>query len=135
MYSNLREQYFQATAEKLPFTFETNFQTVLFENDFKAIFPELFLTLATIFLLLYGVIYSTSIKKKYALLLNNISWLSILCLIFTCCLLINNPIKHSIIFYNTLILDDFTLFLKILVVASTSFAIIIALDYVKTRNV
>ena len=55
MYSNLHEQYFQATAaslEKLSFIFETNFQTVLFENDFKAIFPELFLTLATIFLLL-----------------------------------------------------------------------------------
>ena len=50
MYSDLHEQYFQATAaslEKFSFIFETNFQTVLFENDFKAIFPELLLTLST----------------------------------------------------------------------------------------
>jgi proton-translocating NADH-quinone oxidoreductase chain N len=99
---------------------------------FKAIFPELFLVLATIFLLLYGVIYSTSSEKKYPLLLNNMSWLGVLCLVFTCCLLVNNPIAHSIIFYNTLILDDFTLFLKILVLVSCLFAIIIVLILLAT---
>lgn len=169
MYFNLHEQYTEQTLfvqpSSYPFIFETDFQTVLFENDFKAIFPELFLVLATIFLLLYGVIYSTSSGKKYQnnqaylnegenqqaplvcptekisffqasypLLLNNISWLGVLCLVFGCCLLINNPITHSIIFYNTLILDDFTLFLKILVLASSLFAIIIALDYVKKET-
>jgi len=169
-----------------PSIFETDFQTVLFENDFKAIFPELFLVLATIFLLLYGVIYSTSKDKtnqnkkvnlnisyiaskasnkplsqtgsrlsienkfstlqrnstlypqtsfsSYPLLLTNISWLGVLCLIFSCCLMVNNPINNSIIFYNTLILDDFTFFLKILVLMSSLFAIIIALDYVKKET-
>ena len=69
MYFNLHEQYTEQTSfvqpSSYPFIFETDFQTVLFENDFKAIFPELFLVLATIFLLLYGVIYSTSSETKY----------------------------------------------------------------------
>lgn len=169
MYFNLHEQLTEQTLfvqpSLYPSIFETDFQTVLFENDFKAIFPELFLVLATIFLLLYGVIYSTSSETKYQinqtylnmsdpeqktfvqpmsylnkqslsypLLLNNISWLGVLCLIFSFCLLVNNPIVHSIIFYNTLILDDFTLFLKILVIASCLFAIVIALDYVKKET-
>jgi proton-translocating NADH-quinone oxidoreductase chain N len=196
MYFKAMEQYteqgtgIQSTPYLLdtsyPSIFETDFQTVLFENDFKAIFPELFLVLATIFLLLYGVIYSTSSDKTntnkkanlnisyltsvasnkslsqtssrlsienksstfqrnstlypqtsfstYPLLLTNISWLGVLCLVFSCCLMVNNPISHSIIFYNTLILDDFTFFLKILVLMSSLFAIIIALDYVKKET-
>ena len=76
MYFNLHEQYTEQTLFVQPSSyprwgfvltpsiFETDFQTVLFENDFKAIFPELFLVLATIFLLLYGVIYSTSSETK-----------------------------------------------------------------------
>jgi hypothetical protein len=39
------------TTEKLPSASETNLQTVSYENDFKAISPELFLALATAFLL------------------------------------------------------------------------------------
>jgi len=34
----------------------------LFENDFYAILPELYLTLSTLVLLLFGVFYSTSKK-------------------------------------------------------------------------
>lgn len=40
------------------------FNTVLFENDFKGIFPELFLVLTILLLLLYGVILSTSKEKN-----------------------------------------------------------------------
>ena len=43
------------------------FNTVLFENDFKGIFPELFLVLTILLLLIYGVVYSTSKEKKYHL--------------------------------------------------------------------
>lgn len=129
MYFNLRQNL-----EQHPFLFETNFQTFLFENDFKAIFPELFLVIITLFLLLYGVIYSTSSEKKYPLLLGNISWLGVLGFIFTFLLLSNNPITHAVIFYNTLILDDFTLFLKFIVLIGALFSVIIALDYVKQET-
>lgn len=117
--------------DEIKLTMEPNFQSLLFENDFKALVPELFLVSTTIFLLVYGVIYSTSEKKNYPLLLGNISWLGMLSLCYSLFLLNNNPISKAVVFYNTLILDDFTLFLKIVVLSGALFSILIALDYVE----
>nr|AKZ21152.1 NADH dehydrogenase subunit 2 [Prasiola crispa] len=115
-------------------TSEFDFYTFLFENDFKAILPELFLVIAVILLLVYGVIYSTSSHNKYCLLLNNISMLSLLGLIFTFSLSKENFITHASIFYNTLVLDDFTYFLKQLVICSVFFCILISLNYMKKQS-
>ncbi len=61
----------------LPWSFPgLSFQTVLLENDFKAIFPELFLTLATVFLILYGVIYrfkKTNLRSNFNKVLQSIN--------------------------------------------------------------
>ena len=113
----------------------TQFQAYLFDNDFGALFPELFLVCSVIFLLVYGVVYSTSKNKNYPILLNNISWLSILALIFTLLLIINNPIKNASLLYNTLIIDDFTKFMKILVLLSSFFSIYISIDYIKQESI
>jgi proton-translocating NADH-quinone oxidoreductase chain N len=113
----------------------TEFQGYLFDNDFGALFPELFLVSSGIFLLVYGVIYSTSKTKNYPILLNNISWLSLLALLFTILLIINNPIKNASLLYNTLIIDDFTKFIKILVLLSSFFSIYISIDYIKQESI
>lgn len=126
MYFNVHSQDFS--------TIQFNFYTFLFENDFKAIFPELFLVLACILLLLYGVILSTSKENNYPLLLNNISWLSILTLFFTFLLLKKNFITHATIFYNTLILDNFTFYLKALVLFGCLFSVLISLNYMKKQS-
>lgn len=112
----------------------TQFQAYLFDNDFGALFPELFLVTCCIFLLVYGVIYSTSKIKNYPILLNNISWLSLLAFVFTLLLIINNPIKNASLLYNTLILDDFTKFIKILVLVSSFFSVYISMDYIKQES-
>ncbi len=90
------------------------FNTVLFENDFKGIFAELFLVYNILLLLIYGVILSTSKEKKYPLLIGNIGWLGLLTLFLTFVLLIKNPYSHGLIFYNTLIIDQETQFFKII---------------------
>ena len=113
----------------------TQFQAYIFDNDFGALFPELFLVSSGIFLLVYGVVYSTSKTKNYPLILNNISWLSILVLILTIILIINNPINNASLLYNTLIIDDFTKFLKILVLWSSFFSIYISIDYIKQESI
>jgi proton-translocating NADH-quinone oxidoreductase chain N len=113
----------------------TQFIAYLFDNDFGALFPELFLVSSSIFLLVYGVIYSTSKTKNYPVLLNNISWLSILALIFTVLLIINNPVKNASVLYNTLIIDDWTIFLKVLVLLSSFFSVYISIDYIKQESV
>ena len=100
----------------------------LFENDFLALFPEIFLVSSAIFLLMYGVFFSTSQNYNYPILIQNIGWLSLLSIGLTLCLLLNNPIHQSLLFYNTLIIDDFTYFLKILLLISSFCAILISFD-------
>ena len=75
------------------YTITANYKTYLFDNDFQALFPEIFLVSAGIFLLIYGVIYSTSKDKNYPILLNNISWLTLLALVYSFLLILNNPIE------------------------------------------
>jgi len=110
------------------------FNTILFENDFKGIFPELFLVLTILLLLVYGVILSTSKEKKYPLLIGNIGWLGLLALFLTLVLLIKNPLSHGLIFYNTLIIDQETQFFKIVALVGAFFSILISLDYMKKEG-
>ncbi len=115
-------------------TINQDYKTYLFDNDFKAFLPEIFLLVAGIFLLIYGVIYTTSKKKNYPIILVNISWLSLLSLFFTLILVLNNPFINAVLFFNTLLLDDLTKFLKIVIIFSTFFCIFISFDYIKQET-
>ena len=111
------------------------YKTFLFDNDFQSLLPEIFLVIAGIFLLVYGVIFSTSKEKNYPLLLTNISWLSLLAFVFTFLLLLNSPVQNALLFYNTLVIDDFTTFIKGLILLSTFFCIFMSLDYIKQESI
>ena len=115
-------------------TAETNFKSFLFENDFKAVFPELFLVLASLLLLLYGVVWTTSPSKGYPLLLRNLNWLSLLTLLLTMLLAANTPISHGVFFFHTFILDDATFFFKILVIVGASCSLLISMDYLDRES-
>ena len=107
----------------------------LFENDFYAILPELFLITATTVLLVFGVIFSTSKDHGYPILIHTTAWLGVLTLFWTLCLLFNSPISFMVCFYNTLIIDEFTYLLKIMILLSASASILISLDYLKTETI
>ena len=102
--------------------------TLLFENDGLGLVPELFLLTSTLFLLMYGVLLSTSEKYNYPLLLQNIGGLGLLSLGGTFLLLVWNPLHQGILLYNTLILDDLTRFFKILLILSSFCAILLGFD-------
>lgn len=106
----------------------------LFTNDFQAVFPELFLISATILLLIYGVVLSTSNRYDYPVLVGNLSWLGIFSLGFTFVLLIQSPFRNSIIFYNSLLIDPFACFLKGLIIICSICAILMSLDYLKQKS-
>ena len=59
-----------------------------FDNDFKILMPELYLFTATLILLSYGVIYSTSRMLDYPIIQLNVGWLSIFSLTITLFLLL-----------------------------------------------
>ena len=124
--------FVQLTTElshSLGHTSEVNFKSFLFENDFKAIFPELFIVLASLLLLMYGVVWTTSSAKGYPLLLRNVNWLSLLSFSLTMLLAANAPISHGIFFYNTFLLDDATFFFKMVVLLGAFSSLLISMDY------
>ena len=124
---------------ELPYLIKNNFShfsfnSLIFENDIKGVFPEVFLVSVTLLLLMYGVVLTTSKTRKYPLLVGNVSGLSLLSLFFVLLLLANNPLKHGFLFYNTLFLDSSTFFAKWVVVCGTFFSLLIALDYIKLEG-
>jgi len=63
-----------------------------------------------------------------------IGWLSLWILLLTLILLYNNPIHQCILFYNSLILDDFTYIFKTLLVGSSFCAILLSISYLKQEQ-
>lgn len=77
----------------------------LFENDFYAILPELYLILSTLVLLLFGVFYSTSKKHNTPSMMQTVAWLGLFCLFCTLCILQNLPFSSMTFLYSTLVID------------------------------
>lgn len=118
---------------------EGAFDLSFFKNDFLAMFPEFFLILSTLFLLMYGVHYSTleSQTEKQIfrpILTENVGHLSLLTLLSTLLLLSNNPLNKREIFFGSFILDDFTFFFKALLILSSIFIFMISFDYLKKES-
>ena len=89
-----------------------------FENDFYGILPELFLLLSSLSLLMFGVVYSTSKEHGSPSLMKVMSWASVLCLVLTGFLLLNTPCNSMIFFSQSLLLDELSVFFKILINSS-----------------
>jgi NADH:ubiquinone oxidoreductase subunit 2 (subunit N) len=125
------------SAQAHPFLFERSilFQSSLFENDFTALLPELFLISATLLLLVYGVVYTTRAESGFPVLLRNVASLVQLALFYTLLLLLWSPIEGGIFLYSTFLVDSFTFFFKLLVLCGTFFAIEISLGSLESEEI
>ena len=93
-------------------------------DDLNFIYPELFISLTIMFLLLLGVF-----KKNSQNLIHNISVGSLL---ITGVLIYNNRIEENIFLFNSsYVVDDLSLFMKILTVVSGAFVLLISTKYLK----
>ena len=106
----------------------------IFENDVYATLPELYLVLSTLVLLLFGVFYSTSRRHGTPSVMQTTTWLGLLCLFCTFCVLQNLPFSSMTYMYTTLIMDPFGLFFKSLVLLGTGFSLLISLQYFRSEN-
>lgn len=113
---------------------QVSFSSFLFENDFLALFPEIFLVSTGIFLLVYGVLLSTSKSLNYPLASSPISWYTIATLLYTVLLISNSPINNAVLLYNTFVIDDWTQFVKIVCLLSSAGCVAISLEYIKTEK-
>ena len=105
------------------------------ENDFLALLPEIFLVNATVVLLIYGAVFSTSKKYNYPPLVRNIAWLSIFSILITILLIAAQPATTTSVCYNTFICDRFTFFCKITLLLSTASTIFMSLQYFQQETV
>lgn len=118
---------------------EDSFSVSFFKNDFLALFPELFLIICTLFLLMYGVHYSTIESKENTtlfrpILTENIGYLSMLTLVYTTILVFHSPLNNREIFFGSFIIDDFTLFFKVLLLLSSIAVFMLSFDYLKKES-
>ncbi len=113
---------------------QVSFSSFLFDNDFLALFPEIFLVSTGIFLLVYGVLLSTSKSLNYPLASSPISWFTIATLLYTVLLISNSPITNAVLLYNTFVIDDWTQFVKIVCLLSSAGCVAMSLEYIKTEK-
>lgn len=107
----------------------------MFDNDFIALLPEIFLIHAALILLIYGVVFSTSKRLNYPPLVRNVAWLGLLSICITIVLVANQPITTANVCYNTLIIDHFSYFCKIGLLLSTASILLMSLQYFKQDTV
>ena len=91
------------------------------------ILPELFLAISVMSLLMIGVF----IKKSFKL----VNLLTILSLIFTIVLVLNQPNETSKIFDDSYIIDRLSIFMKVLTLLFCTFVLLSSKDYVKNNNI
>lgn len=115
--------------------YSTDFSVFLFENDFLALFPELFLVTASIILLTGGVLVSTSLRYAKPIIVTQSSWLAIYSLVLCYALISNNNFSTGYMFYNCLVMDPMTLFLKKVLIVSAVITILISLEYNKMESI
>jgi NADH-quinone oxidoreductase subunit N len=105
-----------------------NFST-FFTNDIKMLLPEIFLATSILVLIIYGVILSANSKYNYPLLSRSVMFLSVLTLLLTSVLLINNTIGFKIIFNNIFIIDDLAFFSKIAILTASILCLLMLQEY------
>jgi len=91
------------------------------------ILPELFLSIAIMFLLMLGVF----IKKSFKL----VNLLTILSLLFAIVLILNQPNEIVKIFNESYIIDRLSIFMKVLTLLFCCFVLLSSKDYVKSNNI
>ena len=95
--------------------------------NFLPALPEIFMSVICMALLIFGVFKGD--KSTYL-----ISWLVILSLVFTSILCIFGP-NDKIIFSNIFIVDDFSIFSKVLILIGAIAALAMSLNYIRNEGI
>jgi len=107
----------------------------ILENCLQSITSETYLLTSILILIIYGVIYNTSLVNYRLVLIKNISIISIYTLLLSIFIIYHNPYIYTVTFNNTFINDNFTIAIKIIVLISAVCSILISLDYVKNQKI
>jgi NADH-quinone oxidoreductase subunit N len=107
----------------------------LFTHNFKLFLPEIFILLTSILLLFLGAFIINIRRYRYPNLVQELHYLIIFIFLVSFLLVVNNPIRNSIIFNNLLIIDDFSSGVKCVVLLATICCILISFSYLEKEGV
>ena len=102
-----------------------------FSTDLIIFLPELFFITTTLILLLWSLEFSTKLRTGNTKLTKNVVFLLIEINVITFLLLLNNLYKTEIIFYESIISDSYTIFIKGTLLFFITLFLIIAFEPVK----
>ena len=91
------------------------------------ILPELFLSLSVMFILMIGVFVKNSFKL--------VNLLTIISLLFSLVLLLNQPDEVNKVFNESYIIDKFSIFMKILTLLFALIVLLLSKDYVRFNGI
>jgi NADH-quinone oxidoreductase subunit N len=98
-------------------------------TNLELVFPEIFLSLSIMFLLILGVF-----KKNSSTLIQNIS---LIILLITAVIIFNETfsVKETLLFNNSIIIDYLSSFMKITTLLAAFLVLVISSDYLKTFKI
>jgi NADH-quinone oxidoreductase subunit N len=109
--------------------------SLLFANDIKLFFPEIFLTFAILLIMIYGVFLATSIGYNYPLISRNIYFLTLYCLFLTILLTLMNPVEFAVVFQKTFVHDDLSRIAKLFVLGSSFCCLLLSQSYLERAQI
>ena len=89
------------------------------------ILPELFISILIMSILMIGVFIKKGFKLVY--------FLTIIGLIFSIILVLNQPDEVKKVFNNSFVVDSFSIFMKVLTLSFCVFVLIFSKDYLKKK--
>lgn len=107
----------------------------MFVHDFGYLIPEIYATFSVLVLLIYGVVFTTSLNFNYPILSRNIVWMTIFILILEICMILNHSYPDKIVCNDILIIDHFSLFVKIIILLGGTGALLMSVDYLKLDKI
>nr|YP_007890617.1 NADH dehydrogenase subunit 2 [Jakoba bahamiensis]AGH24111.1 NADH dehydrogenase subunit 2 [Jakoba bahamiensis] len=108
---------------------------LMFQNDFQSMFLESYLCVALMILLVYGVIYSTSSKYSYPVLIKSVAWMCALSMVYGLFILFNTPTESKSILNSLAIHDDIAQFGKGIVLFSSISCLLISMRYFSSDRI
>jgi NADH-quinone oxidoreductase subunit N len=105
--------------------------SLIFINDIKIALPELFLVTSILVLIIHGVILTVDQKNNYSFINKSISWVSILILLLSSLIILNNPLTSSTFFNNIFINDIMSVYGKQIIIFSTIVCLLTFQHYVE----
>lgn len=107
----------------------------IFNNNFEMIIPEFFLTTILLILLLFGVFYKKNQNTQKILIMKNITTIIIYLLLILLILTLNITNISNTVLNGLLIINDFTQFIKVILILSTLICFLIQQNYLIQQKI